>query len=292
MDDAGRTADRSRGACKEGTFSMTTMSPIRGGILHLPNSQEGRYSQSLERGLAILTAFTPERTWMGIAELAETLEMSRPTTHRYASTLVALDYLEQGPGRKYRLGMRAGDPGRSAVSSTALGRLPQQYLAELRDRSMCTASLALLHGKDIVYVHRARSSWQGESEVAQRIGRGSRLPASRTAMGRVLLAYQSEQEQRAVIPDSADAPAERDKLVAELRSIRQKGIAIADQVRVEGQRCVAAAVMSRSSEVVAAVDVAASKANFSRAQLLEQLAPLVAECAERISANLGYTPSE
>lgn len=276
---------------------MTTMSPIRGGILHLPNSHEGRYSQSLERGLAILTAFTPERTWMGIAELAETLEMSRPTTHRYASTLVALDYLEQGPRRKYRLGMRAGDPGRSAVNSTTLGKLPQEYLAELRDRSMCTSSLALLHGKDIVYIHRARSSWQGESEVAQRIGRGSRLPASRTAMGRMLLAHVSHQEQCEAIdagakrPDSADALAAREKLIAELHSIRQKGIAIADQVHVDGQRCVAAPVMSKSSEVIAAVDVATSKSSFSRAQLLEQLAPLVVACAEQMSAHLGYRPT-
>jgi IclR family transcriptional regulator, pca regulon regulatory protein len=277
---------------------MTTMSPIRGGILHLPDSHEGRYSQSLERGLAILTAFTPDRTWMGIAELAETLEMSRPTTHRYASTLVALDYLEQGPRRKYRLGMRAGDPGRSAVSSTALRNLPQEFLADLRDRSTCTASLALLHGKDIVYIHRARSSWQGESEVAQRIGRGSHLPASRTAMGRVLLAHVSEQEQSDAIdayadrPGSANALAAREKLIAELRSIRQKGIAIADQVRVHGQRCVAAPVMSKSSDVVAAIDVAASKSNFSRAQLLEQLAPLVVDCAEQMSAYLGYTPDD
>ena len=277
---------------------MTTMSPIRGGILHLPNSQEGRYSQSLERGLAILTAFTPERTWMGIAELAETLEMSRPTTHRYASTLVALDYLEQGPRRKYRLGMRAGDPGRSAMSSTALGKLPQRYLAELRDRSMCTASLAILHGKDILYIQRARSSWQGESEVARRIGRGSRLPASRTAMGRMLLAHVSHQEQCDAIdacaehPDSADARAAREKLIAELNSIRQKGFAIADQVRVDSQRCVAAPVMSKSSEVVAAVDVATGKSSYSRAQLLEQLAPLVVTCAEKMSAHLGYEPTE
>jgi IclR family transcriptional regulator, pca regulon regulatory protein len=274
---------------------MTTMSPIRGGILHLPTTQEGRYSQSLERGLAILTAFTSERTWMGIAELAETLEMSRPTTHRYASTLVALDYLEQGPRRKYRLGMRAGDPGRSVVSSTALGRLPYEHLAELRDRSLCTASVAVLHGKDIVYIQRARSSWQGESEVAQRLGRGSRLPASRSAMGRLLLAYLSPQEQGEVIDANAErsdselAPAAREKLIAELASIRQKGIAIADQVHIDSQMCLAAPVMSRSSEVIAAVDVAATKSSFSRARLLEQVAPMVVACAEQMSAQLGYT---
>jgi IclR family pca regulon transcriptional regulator len=277
---------------------MTTMSPIRGGILHLPTSHEGRYSQSLERGLVILKAFTPDRPWMGIAEIAEELEMSRPTAHRYASTLVALDYLEQGPRRKYRLGMRAGDPGRSAVSSTALRKLPHHYLADLRDRSTCTASLAVLNDKDIVYIDRARSSCQGQSEVAARLGPGSRLPASSTAMGRVLLAHVSHQEQCEAIDASAEGPtsqeaiAAREKLIEELGRIREKGFAIANQLHVEGQRCVAAPLRSRATEVIGAVEVAAAKSAFSRAQVLERLAPLVVASAEEMSAHLGYTPSE
>jgi IclR family pca regulon transcriptional regulator len=278
---------------------MTTMSPIRGGILHLPTSHEGRYSQSLERGLAILRAFTPDRPWMGIAEIAQELEMSRPTAHRYASTLVALDYLEQGPRRKYRLGMRAGDPGRSAVSSTAIRKLPGHYLADLRDRSTCTASLAVLDGKDIVYVDRARSSSQGQSEAAARLGRGSRLPASGTAMGRTLLAHASPQEQREAIDACAEDPTAKEavtaqdkQLIEELERIREKGFAIADQLRVEGQRCVAAPLRSSSNEVIAAVEVAAAKSAFSRAQAIERLAPLVVASAAEISAQLGYASSE
>jgi IclR family transcriptional regulator, pca regulon regulatory protein len=275
---------------------MTTMSPIRGGVLHLPTSHEGRYSQSLERGLAILRAFTPERTWMGIAEIADTLQMSRPTTHRYASTLVALGYLEQGPGRKYRLGMRAGDPGRAAVNSTVLRKLSRQCLTDLRDRSTCTASLAVLDGIDIVYIDRARSSWQGQSEISTRLGRGSRVPAQATAMGRTLLAYlahgPTEKDYEGVIIEQSPASelvAEDGKLLAELGRIRAKGFALADQVQVEGQRCLAAPVRSRSGDVVAAVDVAAPKSRFSRVQISEQLLPLVLESAEEMSTRLGYT---
>jgi IclR family transcriptional regulator, pca regulon regulatory protein len=277
---------------------MTTMSPIRGAILHTPTSNEGRYSQSLERGLAILRAFTPDRTWMGIAEIADELEMSRPTAHRYASTLVALDYLEQGPRRKYRLGMRAGDPGRSAVSSTALRNLPGHYLRELRDHSMCTASIAVLDRTDIVYVERARSSLRGQSEIAARLGRGSRLPASDTAMGRILLAHASDEQRDAAIsdavddPGSAEAVAARKKLLAELERIREKGHALADQVHVEGQRCVSAPLRSHSGEVIAAVEVAAAKSTFSRAEVLERLLPLVVASAKRMSAHLGYTPAD
>lgn len=278
---------------------MTTMLPIRGGVLHLPTSQESRYSQSLERGLAILKAFTPDRPWMGIADLAQTLEMSRPTTHRYASTLVALNYLEQGPRRKYRLGMRAGDPGRTAVNSTALQNLPHELLERLRDRSGCTASVAVLDGGDIVYVDRARSSLQGQSEVRTRLGRGSRLPSSRTAMGKTLLAQCSQQEQReaidATIKESLSAKDEtvaREKLIRELERIREKGFAIADQLHVEGQRCVAAPLRSHTSEVVGGVEVAAAKSAFSRAEMLERLAPLVLASAAEMSAHLGYCATE
>jgi IclR family pca regulon transcriptional regulator len=235
---------------------------------------------------------------MGIAEIADELEMSRPTAHRYASTLVALNYLEQGPRRKYRLGMRAGDPGRSAVNSTAIHRLPHRYLMDLRERSMCTASVAVLDGVDIVYIDRARSSWRGQSEVASRLGPGSRLPASSTAMGRTLLAHASPEEQREAIdattenPTSQTASAAREKQIDELRRIGQKGFAIADQIHVEGQRCVAAPLRLTANEVIAAVEVAAVKAAFSHAEVLERLVPLVVASAAEISAQLGYVPSE
>jgi DNA-binding MarR family transcriptional regulator len=67
-----------------------------------PSLREQRYSQSLERGLAILDCFTPERPVLGIADIADELGMTRSTTHRYVSTLTALGYLEQGASHKYR----------------------------------------------------------------------------------------------------------------------------------------------------------------------------------------------
>lgn len=266
---------------------MTTMSPIRGGILHLPTSQEGRYSQSLERGLALLRAFTPERPWLGIAEIAEQLEMSRPTTHRYASTLVALNYLEQGRGRKYRLGMRAADPGRSAVASTAVRNIPAQLLRRLRDDSGCTASMAVLDGNHIVYVARARSVYQGHSEVAARLGSGSRLPAARTALGKALLAELDDDARRSALAGADLTRNDIEGTMAELERIRRHAIAVSDQLRVPEQVCVAAVVRARSGDAVAAVDVAAAKADYSSARARDLLGPLVRDSAQSMSAELG-----
>ncbi len=107
-------------------------------------------------------------------------------------------------------------------------------------------------------------------------------------MGRVLLAYLSEQELVEMLGDEPEALEEREELMAELERIREQGWALADQVHVEGQRCVAAPLRSRSREVIGAVDIAAANSAFKHSQVLEQLVPLVVASAEEMSKQLGY----
>lgn len=60
-------------------------------------------SQSLLRGLAILSCYGPEKPWRAIIDLAKELGMSPSTTHRYVKTLRAVGLLEQNPTtREYR----------------------------------------------------------------------------------------------------------------------------------------------------------------------------------------------
>jgi hypothetical protein len=60
-------------------------------------------SQSLLRGLSILSCYGPERPWRAIIDLAKELNMSPSTTHRYVKTLRAVGLLEQNPmTREYR----------------------------------------------------------------------------------------------------------------------------------------------------------------------------------------------
>jgi hypothetical protein len=63
-----------------------------------------RLSRSLLRGLSLLSCFDPDGEERGIIEIADDLDMSPSTTHRYASTLVELGLLERCPKtRKYSL---------------------------------------------------------------------------------------------------------------------------------------------------------------------------------------------
>ena len=92
-----------------------------------------RYSHSLERGLAVLGCFTPERPTLGIPDMADILGMSNSTVHRYAITLVALGLLNKDASRKYRLGLRVTNLGMSALNSTGLREHARPYLEECGD---------------------------------------------------------------------------------------------------------------------------------------------------------------
>ncbi|MFI5008921.1 MAG: IclR family transcriptional regulator [Solirubrobacterales bacterium] len=260
----------------------------------IPSLREPRYSQSLERGLAILSCFTPERPIRGIADVADELGMRRSTTHRYMSTLVALGYLEQGAARKYRLGLRVTDLGMSALNSTALREHARPYLEELCRQSSYTVSLAVLDGSEIVYVDRVRSSRRTQGGVDLDLAPGARLPAYCTAMGKLLMAFLPDEEQRSLLSEvkptrmGPNTITSKTQLRAELENIREEGFAVNDQELAPELYAIAAPVRSESHEVVAAVSMTAHASMISLEELVEHLGPHLVAAADRVSARLGY----
>jgi IclR family transcriptional regulator, pca regulon regulatory protein len=260
----------------------------------VPSLREPRYSQSLERGLAILGCFTPQRPVLGIADIADELGMSRSTTHRYVITLVALGYLEQGASRKYRLGLRVTDLGMSALSSTGLREHSHVYLEELRQQTSYTVNLAILDGVEILYVDRARSFRRGQSKIDLNLRPGSRLPAYCTAMGKVLLAYLPDEDQRELIArmqltkHGPNTIMSKKGLRAELEQVREESFAVNDEELAPELHSIAAPVRAASGDVIAAVNMAAHTSMIPLEELVGALGPHLVATADRISARLGF----
>ena len=196
-----------------------------------PSLREPRYSQSLERGLAILSCFTPERPVLGNSELSDILGMPPSTTYRYADTLLALGYLEQTRQSKYRLGLGVTKLGMSALNSTGLREHAHSYLEDLRRRSSLTTSIAVLDGPDIVYVDTVASFRRpNKRELAPRPG--SRLPAHATAMGKLLLANLPDEAQRELLAKVKLSKRGPNTIIGkralreELQAVKDAGIAV------------------------------------------------------------------
>ncbi len=255
------------------------------------------YSQSLERGLAVLSAFRSGRPLLGISELAREIGLGRSTTHRYVATLSALGYLQQDPAtRKYRLGPRVLDLGFSAINSMELRELAAPHLQQLSDETGFTVNMAMLDGVDIVYVERCRSSRAGQREIDLNLHVGSRMPAYCTSMGKVLLAFLEPDEREALLERSTLARrgpntlTTRKSLRTELDRVRSDGFAINNEELAYGLRSIAAPVRGHDGVVSAAVNLAVHSSMVSMQELVARLTPALLHTAAEISARAGYRP--
>ncbi|MDX3802376.1 IclR family transcriptional regulator [Streptomyces sp. AK04-3B] len=264
-----------------------------------PKAAAAGFSQSLERGLLILSSFSENRPVLGISELGRVVGLNRSTTYRYVATLAKLGYLQQDPdSRKYSLGPRVVDLGFAAINSMEITRVAGPFLQALSDETGYTVSMAVLDGPDIVYVDRRRSGRASTFAMGLHLHVGSRLPAYCTSMGKVLLAYQEP----AVLRDLVDRTdlarrgpktiTAREQLMVALARVRRSGLALNDEELAPGLRSLAAPVRDRSGAVVAAVNVAVHLTvwNASVESVMSRLeAPLRRATAE-ISTRLGHRP--
>jgi IclR family transcriptional regulator, pca regulon regulatory protein len=279
--------------------------PVRGGTGQAPGEdategasavlvqeRRGRFSSSLRAGLAILNCFSAQKPVLGIAKLADELNMSRSTTHRYASTLVALGYLEQDHARRYRLAPRVADVGMSVLDSMALRGRAREPLRELREQTGRTASLTVLDSSEIRYVDRLRGWRRGQHAVDLDLGVGARIPAYCTAMGKVLLANLPDRERDRRVSElelkrkGPNTITSKRALREELDRVRKEGLAIGDEELGPGVRTIAAPVLGIDGEVVAAVGVPVPADSFSVEELRKMMGPPVIAAAKRISAAL------
>jgi IclR family pca regulon transcriptional regulator len=259
----------------------------------------GSFSQSLERGLRILTEFAENGPVLGIAELSRAVDLNRSTTHRYVATLTTLGFLQQDPDtRKYSLGPRVVDLGFAAISSMEITGVAAGYLQVLSDETGCAASMAVLDGADIVYVERRRSRRTAGLAVDLNLHVGSRLPAYCTSMGKVLLAYRDPVALRPLL-DRMDLARRgpktitvREQLVTALAKVRQAGLAVNDEELAPGLRSIAAPVRDRSGQVVAAINVAVHLTTWTTSveSVISRLSGPLLRCAADISHQLGYRP--
>jgi IclR family transcriptional regulator, pca regulon regulatory protein len=250
-------------------------------------------SQSVERCLAVLCAFTPDRPALGVSELAADLGLNRSTTHRYVATLARLGFLEQdGPTRKYRLGPRVLDLGFSMLGSLELREIAAPHLRRLTDTTGHTSNLAIRDDTDVILIDRVRGRPGRHHHLEFTLHVGSRIPAYCSATGKVLLAFLPRRdldqllERIELVQRGPRTITDRRALLAELDEVRRTGVAVNDEELESALRSIAAPVRARSGDVVAAINVAVPWSPAAMSELVSQLGPTVQATANEIAARV------
>src|SRR6266496_440393 len=148
-----------------------------------PAPRNSDFVQSLDRGLAVIRSFGPDRERLSLSEVARATGLTRAAARRFLLTLVKLGYV-RSDGREFSLRPRVLELGYAYLSGLALPDVAAPHLEELVARLHESSSISVLDGHHVVYV--ARVPTKRIMTVA--ISVGTRFPAYATSMGRVLVA--------------------------------------------------------------------------------------------------------
>lgn len=223
---------------------------------------------SLAKGLSVIEAFTAERPKLTISEAAEVTGLDRAAARRCLLTLTELGYADFD-GKNFNLTPRILRLGTSCLAALPLPRIVQPLLDKLSAEIGQSTSVSILDHGEIVYVARAAQ----QRLMSINLMAGSRLPASCTSMGRVLLASLSDAEIRKILKDQP--PRKRtpntitspEKILQLVKRARTEGFAIVDQEIEIGLRSIAVPLFDSRGRTVAALNAGVAAVQDSAGEL-------------------------
>ncbi|MGA3154663.1 MAG: IclR family transcriptional regulator C-terminal domain-containing protein [Streptosporangiaceae bacterium] len=247
--------------------------------------------QSLDRGLAVIKAFGPDRERLSLSEVARATGLTRAAARRFLLTLVRLGYV-RSDGREFSLRPRVLELGYAYLSGLTLPEVAAPHVEELVARVRESSSISVLDGQQIVYVVRVPT----KRIMTVAISVGTRFPAYATSMGRVLLAalpageldrYLDEVTMEPLTSRTVTDPGRLREILAE---VARQGYAIVDQELEVGLRAVAAPIRGAADVGMAAINVSAHASRVSVAALRGEIVPALLETTAQIEADLRASP--
>ncbi|MDD2544882.1 MAG: IclR family transcriptional regulator [Burkholderiaceae bacterium] len=244
------------------------------------------FNQSLEKGLAVLRAFSAAHRTLTLSELAERTGMSKGSAQRTVHTLQVLGYVGKHPQtRRFRLLPQVIELGFNYLDAHPLIAAAHPYLSQLARASGETASLTEPVGFDMVYVAQILTT----QHIPVLTPVGMRIPMYASSSGRAYLGQLPEAEARAqltAMPRPArtrNTVTDVDALMAGLQACKLRGYATNCEELFLGDMGLAAPVFNARGEAIGAVHVAPPTSRWTLEAAEHTLVPLVMECARAIS---------
>ncbi|MEP7092016.1 MAG: IclR family transcriptional regulator [Nocardioidaceae bacterium] len=211
------------------------------------------------RTLRVLRFLAGQPDPVTLDRLASAVGIPRSTAYHLLGAMVEEGFVVHlVEEHRYGLGVAAFEVGSGYARQEPLQRITRRQLATLADTVGHSAHLAVLHGRDVLYVLEERAP--GRPPLVTDVG--VRLPAQLTASGRAILAHLPPAQVRATFPDRSAfvdrhgaGPRSLSALRVLLAETRQRGYAVEDGEVTPGFASVAAVVLDHNEHPVAGVAV-------------------------------------
>ncbi len=245
---------------------------------------------SVANAARLLKEFGKSDRELGVTELSRRLGIGKSTTHRLLHTLASEKLLDRDPETgAYRLALTMHELGSSVPASLDLHSASSAILDQLRNITRETVQIAVLDGRQVVYVERREAP-----QTLRLFGQvGHRNDAHCTSTGKVLLAA-LDTPQLDELLNGWQMPAYTPYTIVDERALRRHLATVRQQGWAEnvnefelGVASVSAPLRTALGETVAAVSVAGPIQRLGDDSARRFVRPVV-DAANAISKRLGW----
>lgn len=254
---------------------------------------EDRYSiRSVDRTIDIIACVAANNGALTIDQIVTAARLPKSTVFRILATLEARRFVERSPqSQTYRLGSLAVMVGARALGELDIRRIARPHIETLMEATGETVHLSMLNDDTALCIDKIDST----RSIRMSSYVGFRDPLHCSGVGKVLLAFQTEPERKAILSritltrQTPRTITDKRLLQQQLDAIRAKGFATDIEEIEEGVGCVAAPIYDHSIRAIASVSISGPTTRINETTL-DNLIPLVSRCAAAISGDLGFTP--
>jgi DNA-binding IclR family transcriptional regulator len=244
------------------------------------------------KALRVLRFLASQPDPVPLDRITRACDLPRSTAYHLLAAMIEEGFVVHLPDEhRYGLGVAAFEVGSGYSRQEPLQRISRRLLTDLVDRTGQTAHLAVLHGRDVLYVVEERAP--GRPPLVTDVG--VRLPAHLTASGRAILSALPAAQVRALYPDATafvDRHGTGPRTLSALRSLlsdtRQRGYASEDGEVTPGLTSVAAPVLDHNGHPVAGLAVTFSDDTADQSRLADEVRRAAGALTRRLG---GDAPS-
>lgn len=250
----------------------------------------------VERTLQILEILAGEPAGIGLAALADELQIPRSACHRLLAELLRCGYVRQAREQgDYALTTKLPAVGLGFLSSTGVVDIAQPIIDQLAEASGELVRLAIVDGDRLTFVAKAQGARSGLRYDAD-MGIDVRLSCSAGGHAWLMTLPEERAAELVVRQGFGDprefgpkAPTTFKALMALLEADRRRGFSMIVESYAPGMTAMAAPVLRRGRECVGVITIAGPLVRLSVPRM-EQLGPTLLAAAGELALSSATSP--
>jgi len=248
--------------------------------------------QSVVRAIQILEALDQGKDFLTLTEIAQAVDLPKSTTSRLLDTLITHGFITEDY-KRYRLGIKMFILGSRAATNNDFHQAVRPIMIKIAEKTNEMVSLNILVNGQRLCIDQIESN----HSVRNYVPLGRLIPSFCGASGKVLLAFQDDQEIINILHNTQleqFTPAtvtDINEIIRDLQIIRQQGWAFSKDERVRGGWSVSGPLRDSTGKIIASLSIGAPTSRYSE-ELVPKYVELITKGCSEASQLMGYIPGK